>query len=229
MIETTDLKVIEAIDNIRNTVGDIFEEDQLYSLKGFVNAVLDVVEAAAVIKMLVVVMRSFDGEHNYGEEWADLINALMDEAGIGTLRLSYSPSMGQQNEDAKAEDQDMAAEANKEGAQEEDTRKRVVLYTPGLFPKASHEDMSEGIFDSKDPGYREMRFADTDLLICFNDDDVCHLWGNSYLTGPSMIFAVDENEEMRSLDDDEVFKVLSVIIHKEEHFGMKKMPIFRLC
>lgn len=229
MIETTDLKVIEAIDNIRNTVGDIFEEDQLYSLKGSVNAVLDVVEAAAVIKMLVVVMRSFDGEHNYGEEWTDLINALMDEAGIGTLRLSYSPSMGQQNVDAKAEDQDMAAEAKKEDIREEDTRKRVVLYTPGLFPKTSLENMSDGIFDPKDPGYREMRFADTDLLICFNDDDVCHLWGNSYLTGPSMIFAVDENEEMRSLEDDEVFKVLSVIIHKEEHFGMKKMPIFRLC
>ena len=30
MIETTDLKVIEAIDNIRNTVGDIFEEDHCH-------------------------------------------------------------------------------------------------------------------------------------------------------------------------------------------------------
>ena len=225
MIETTDIKVIVAIDNIRNTVGDVCEEGHLYPLEEVVNVALDIAEVVTVTRMLVAAMRSFGDGTNNGEELAGLISTVMEEAGIEPPRFSYS----HQSKDAKAEDQSKATEANKEGIQEEDTRKRVVLYTPGLFPKASLEDMSEGIFDSKDPGYREMRFADTDLLICFNDDDVCHLWGNSYLTGPSMIFAVDENEEMRSLEDDEVFKVLSVIIHKEEHFGMKKMPIFRLC
>ena len=170
MIETTDLKVIEAIDNIRNTVGDIFEEDQLYSLKGSVNAVLDVVEAAAVIKMLVVVMRSFDGEHNYGEEWADLINALMDEAGIGTLRLSYSPSMGQQNEDAKAEDQDMAAEAKKEDIRDEDTRKRVVLYTPEVTSntitdtETFHFDICQEVPYERDAAYYYSAFVMKDTV-----------------------------------------------------------------
>ena len=228
MVQYSDYRAIEAIDTIRFRVEEACEEDELDILEDMINAALDRVEAAIVVKMMEDVLDTFEINTNSVEELAEMITEVFRGAGINKDAHSTKSDESKRNDDDSLEEEPQVDKAA-EGSQEADTRKRVILYTPGQFPKKSLEDVGNGVFDQNAPGFREMRFAETDFLICFNEDDVCHLWGNSYLTGPSMIYAVDENEEVRSLTEQEMFKILSILIHKEEQFGRGRLPIFRLC
>ena len=106
---------------------------------------------------------------------------------------------------------------------------RVVFYQPAYGPSVAWEPVVMRGFDLRDPSVRELRFLDTDYLICFEDGDVDLDDGMYFLDGPAVIYAIDKNEHIRSLTDDEIMKIISKCLSEEEDLGPGEAPVLRLC
>lgn len=210
-----ELKTLEAITGLRKDVEDIYKPEDGYVRFNLVfNKAMDEMEDAAVFRMTARAAGAYDFSP---EELIEIVKDISEKASAGN------------NNEAKGN-----ADVDRDEGQRGDgtsinlgKEKTVVFYTPGYGPTVGIEGLLGDAFDPSDEGYREMRFLETDFLICFNSDDVVHLWGNYYLTGPAMIYAVDEHEEVRSLTEEEIVLIFSICKHKESRMGMK--PAFRLC
>ena len=106
---------------------------------------------------------------------------------------------------------------------------KVVFYQPAYGPSVAWEPVVMRGFDLRDPSVRELRFLDTDFLICFEDSDVDLDDGMYFLDGPAVIYAIDKNEHIRSLTDDEIMKIISKCLSEEEDLGPGEAPVLRLC
>ena len=106
---------------------------------------------------------------------------------------------------------------------------KVILYHPAYGPSVAWEPVVMRGFDFKSTSVKELRFLDTDFLICFKDEDVDRVDSKYYLDGPAVIYAIDKDEHIRSLSDAEISKIVSACLYKEEALGSCEAPVLRLC
>ena len=106
---------------------------------------------------------------------------------------------------------------------------KVIFYHPAYGPSVAWEPVVMRGFDLKSPSVKELRFLDTDFLICFKDEDVDRVDSKYYLDGAAVIYAIDKDEHIRSLSDAEISKIVSACLYKEEALGSCEMPVLRLC
>lgn len=107
----------------------------------------------------------------------------------------------------------------------------VVVYVPGLTPGLGTEGMVDDLVDLSDPRVKEIRFKETDFLIAFDAGNIRKLWNKYYLTGPAVIYAVDDRDEIRPLTFAEIMKIRAVLEHLEEKVVVdgKGRPVFAVC
>ena len=99
---------------------------------------------------------------------------------------------------------------------------KVIFYHPAYGPSVAWDDF-------KSTSVKELRFLDTDFLICFKDEGVDRVDSKYYLDGPAVIYAIDKDEHIRSLSDAEISKIVSACLYKEEALGSCEAPVLRLC
>ena len=106
---------------------------------------------------------------------------------------------------------------------------KVIFFQPAYGPSVAWEPFVMRGFDFTDPRVKELRFLDTDFLICFNDADVDRIDDMYLLDGPAVIYAIDKDEHIRSLSDEEISKIVSACLYKEESYDAIKEHVLRLC
>lgn len=220
MINTVNFKTLLALDMIRSDVADACD-DKLYKLLDTFNSVIDGIEAATVINMALDIINEDGFPKDFNKELMEMLRkgSSGDDAGDD----DSCGDVSQKTQEHKTTEKIL------QGLGEYRSWPTVVFYMPGYGPSVSREQIAMRRFDLNNIEHRELRFLDTDFLICFDIEDTVREDGKYYLGGPSVIYAVDKDDQVRSLTEDEVMSIITACLHKEETIGSGEMPVLRLC
>ena len=221
MISTMNFNTLIALDMIRGCVTDACDEDGLSKLLDTFNAVIDGIEAATVYEMAKDIIETEDLPEDFGR---DLMKLLIEESCDDDVEKSDSDDVP-----VKRVKEQIPVEKIVHDLGEYKSWPVVVFYVPGYGPTISREQISMRGFDLNNMEHKEIRFMDTEFLICFDSADTVREDGKYYLAGPSVIYAVGKDDQIRSLTEDEVMDIFSACLHKEETIGIGAMPVLRLC
>ncbi|HCG58483.1 MAG TPA: hypothetical protein DEV97_00525 [Lachnospiraceae bacterium] len=221
MISTMNFNTLLALDMIRGSVADACDEEGLSKLMETFNWVIDGIESTVVYNMAIDIIESDNAPKDFR---ADLLKLLIKEP------CDHDTGDDDSSGDASQKEQEhMTTEKISENLNEYRSWPTVVFYMPGYGPTTSREQIVMRGFDLNNPEHREIRFMDTDFLICFDSADSVQEDGKYYLAGPSVIYAVNKDDQVRSLTEDEIMSIISACLHKEETIGIGEMPVLRLC
>ena len=243
MINERELKVLDAISDIEDDVMGRYRKD--WDLGPFLEMfryTMNNLEAAVTFQMtgehfkrlgldFDKALRSAVGNDGKDDAVAELIREILgDDEKDDVQEKSKEPAKSGHAE-ASIEKKAQITDPSELLAGISTEMPKVVFYVPGYGPSVSVEPLITRGFDLKSQGTREIRFAETDFLICFHDEDVERTWNRYYLTGPAVIYAVDKDDMIRSLTEEEIRLITSICLHKEEKKNDEAgaFPVFRLC
>lgn len=244
MINERELKVLDAISDIEDEVMGRYRKDgDLGPFLEMFRYTMNNLEAAVTFQMtgehfkrlgldFDKVLRSAVSNSGNDESVSELIREILGSSEEDDEQEKKSKELaGNDSADGEPEKKSQAAAPSELLAGLTAEMPKVVFYVPGYGPSVSVEPLVSRGFDLKSKGTREIRFAETDFLICFHEEDVERSWDRYYLTGPAVIYAVDKDDMVRSLTEDEIRLITSICLHKEETKAdlAEACPVFRLC
>ncbi len=217
---------MKALDKIRELVDKICTGKDLEDLRYAVNSAMDHIATVTVIQYAQNIFNKYGVEIDLISPY---VHALCKEIDEDMYFLDGDDEDDDEDNDWEDYRPPVRMDFDPENFDEYGDWPVVVFYVPGYGPSISREQIVRRGFNPNDPDYREMRFLDTNYLICFSKEDCIEKDDKYYLSGPAVIYAVDRKEQIRSLAEDEVMDILSICVHKEEKIGITEMPAIRLC
>ena len=228
--------IIEEMNELQMAANDICTTNAGIPYKELLDMTIAAVEAAAAIRL------AKENINRYGipedmKDYSDIVFPSADKTKTEPDSSTEQDTSAETDMGRKPDSKAQSTKKNKGNGgrkkmDEFDEYKEwpvVVFYYPGYGPTVSRDQIARRGFDLEDPYYREMRFLDTDYIICFNQTDTTEKDGKYYLIGPSAIYAVDKDEQIRSLTEDEVMEIVAICLHKEERIDGGITAAFRLC